>query len=414
MNISQTSVRADLLNCYQAALQAVHGHRCVVDYFSHQTERLDGKLAMVAIGKAAVAMADGALAVFPTQIGRGLVITKSGYAGGGLPDYPLIELIESAHPIPDARSLAAGSRLLAFLASLPPDIPVLFLISGGASALVEVLPEGLGLVDLQAVNTAMLAAGLSIEEMNRIRREISQIKGGRLIGSLGGRKVLNLLLSDVPGNDPAVIGSGLLVGTAQPTDLPQNLPEVVLSTLARTQKSTPVTQQAADIRTAILGDNQTAQQAAAVAARARGYEVHLYPVLLTGDLNAVADEIFTRLITGRPGIHIWGGETTVCLPTPAGRGGRNQHLALLLANRIRQMENLHILVAATDGSDGPTEDAGGLVDAYTVQRGEQEGFDVRACLAAADAGSFLEASGDLLSTGPTGSNVMDLIIACKT
>lgn len=407
------AVRNDLLACYQAGLQAVNGRRCVVDYFSGKAGRPQGQLAMAAIGKAAVAMAEGALAVFGEQIALGLVITKAGYEADSLQRHSQIELIESAHPVPDARSLAAGQRLIGFLHGLPDDMPVLFLISGGASALVEVLPAGIGLGELQTINTTMLAAGYAIDEINRVRKAVSLIKGGRLLNYIGGRPVINLLLSDVPGNYPGVIGSGLLIEAAQ-EPLPEDLPAGLMALLVRAQQPEMPPYRPSGVETAIIGDNQKARRAVARLARDKGYPVYCYPDLLTGDVNEVAERLITDLTATGAGIHIWGGEPTVRLPPRAGRGGRNQQLALLLAGRIKQSDNIQILVAATDGSDGPTGDAGGLVDGQTIIRGEQAGLSAQACLQAADAGAFLEASGDLISTGPTGSNVMDLIIACKT
>lgn len=415
-------IRTDLLDCFQMALQAVNGRECVKAYFAKQLNLPQGKLAMVAIGKAAVAMSEGAIQVFDSQISQGLVITKAGYAEQAFASHPHIEIIESAHPVPDARSLAAGQRLIGFLETLPDAMPVLFLISGGSSALVEVLPEGIELADLQMINTKMLAAGLSIAEMNRVRKAISLIKGGGLLDYIGERPVINLLLSDVPGNDPAVIGSGLLINTPQAINLPQNLPDKIVNVLLKLENNKTTTNCQTTrkatlkemLETSIIADNQKACEAAADCATNKGYPVKLYPGCLTADVNHTAEQIINQLNSTQPGIHIWGGEPTVCLPEKTGRGGRNQHLALLLARRIKGLDNFHILVAATDGSDGPTDDAGGLVDGQTIMRGGHEGFNVKACLDEANAGAFLEASGDLISTGPTGSNVMDLIIACKT
>ena len=405
--------RSNLLACLQAALQAVNGRDCVRDYCRASPWLQSKPLAMVAIGKAALSMAEGAIDVCGQQLSRGLVITKAGYAGPGFVSHPEVKIMESGHPLPDERSLLAGQVLIQFLQDLPDDMPLLFLISGGSSALVEVLPDGMDLADLQRINSYMLAAGMSIHAMNRVRQAISLIKGGRLLRFVGDRPVMNLLLSDVPGDDPAVIGSGLLIPTSQPSDIFATLPDEIRS-LLQSQPDDQNTEYRARVRTAIVGDNQMACAAAAKCARDKAYAVTVYDGYLTADVKEVADQIMTQFNAAAPGIYIWGGEPTVCLPEKPGRGGRNQHLALLLARRIRQTENIHILVAATDGSDGPGDDAGALVDGYTVQRGEQEGFDVENCLQAANAGAFLEASGDLISTGPTGSNVMDLIIVCKT
>lgn len=412
--LAQNSIRTDLLACFNTALQAVNGQRCVVDYFSSQANLPETGLALVAIGKAAVAMTEGAISALGARIEEGLVITKAGYAVDGFHSHPQIELIESAHPLPNERSLVAGQRLLVFLQGLPEDRTVLFLISGGTSALVEVLPEGLSLAELQAMNAELLAGGMTINEINRVRKRVSLIKGGGLLHYLGERPVLNLLLSDVPDNDTAVIGSGLLDMSQLQSSLPDNLPARVKNILTIQNKPSSSSRRQTGMTTAIIGDNQTACQAAAIAARDKGYQVHVHAGLLTANVNAVSGQIIEQLQGAEAGIHIWGGEPTVCLPVTPGRGGRNQQLALLLAERISLLDNIYILVAATDGSDGPGEDAGGLIDGQTILRGEQAGFNAQQCLQQANAGTFLEASGDLVSTGPTGSNVMDLIIACKT
>ena len=387
--------RALLLTLYQSALQAVEGRRCVANALRQGEPAFDHKdLALVAVGKAALSMAEGAVEVLGERIQAGLVITKAGYGPARIAHAEHIEIIEGAHPVPDARSLAAGRRLVDFLKALPADVPLLFLTSGGTSSLVEVLPETMNLTDLQQLNDSLLASGLAIAEMNRRRKQASLIKGGRLAGYLNERPVLNLLLSDVPDNALNVIGSGLLV--------PDERDEFFIDPACLES-----------IQYKIIADNQQACLAAKAAAEARGLPVRYYDTPLQGEVTQVAHDIMARLTKAKPGIHIWGGEPTVVLPEQPGRGGRNQQLALLLAVAIQQRPELHILVAATDGSDGPTEEAGALVDSETVRRGEQEGMSAQASLQRADAGRFLEASGDLISTGPTGTNVMDIVIAHK-
>lgn len=405
--------RNDLLDCFQHALQAVNGRECVKAYF-RQNKPLEGSFALVAIGKAALAMTDGAVDVFAGQIERGLVICKAGFMDGGCAHWPNINVIESAHPVPDERSLAAGQWLVEFISSLPDDMPVLFLISGGASALVEVLPAGMGLEELQKINTSMLASGMTIVEMNRVRKAISQIKGGRLLNYVGKRPVINLLLSDVPGDDPAVIGSGLLIKSSESQELPGNLPRALHELVKNSDEPRLVQPTDVNIQTRIIGSNRLAREAAANRAKQLGYPVRIHEEFLNSDVVELAENIIQQLEAGEAGIHIWGAEATVNLPDNPGRGGRNQHLALLLAERIQKSSNLQILVAATDGDDGVTEDAGAIVDGQTIRRGEQEGMNAMQCITRADAGSFLESSGDLVYTGPTGTNVMDLIIVCKT
>lgn len=397
-----------LLDIYAAALRAVDGRHAVRERLTRDAPA--GPLLMVAIGKAASAMAVGAADALGGRLAAGLVITRHGYAD---PCPPRTRVLEADHPLPGAASLAAGRTLLDFIAAAPPGAPFLFLISGGASALVEVLPPGVDTAQLHAANDWLLASGWDIGRINRVRRALSCIKGGRLAQRLAGHPVLNLLLSDVPGDDLAAIGSGLLVppaeGGTEPADsLPPWLQALV--------EAAPPLPQAGDfgaIRSEILRGNGDARDAAAAAGRDLGLAVHQVPGLLQGDAAAAGRTLAREVLAGAAGLYVWGGETTVRLPPQPGRGGRCQNLALAAAEKLAGHDEIYLLAAGTDGSDGPGEDAGALVDGSTVERGRLECFDARESLARADAGGFLEASGDLIQTGPTGSNVMDLVLALK-
>lgn len=403
--------RRQLLDIYAAALQAVDGLRLVGDYLGQHV--LPAPLYLLAIGKAAPAMAQGAQEALGPALQQGLVITKHGYGEPAGLDKGL-RLLEAGHPLPDASSLAAGAALLDFLQQAPADANLLFLISGGASALVEVLPEGMGLAQWQAVNDWLLASGWDIGRINRVRRALSRIKGGRLAAHLQGRRTWNLLLSDVPGDDPATIGSGLLVAPVTADATPYaGLPAPLLNTLPEPPASVAV-ESFTTITTEILGSNRDARIAAVAAAHALGLEVHAAPGLLQGDAAECGRTLASMLCDGPPGLYVWGGETTVQLPAEPGRGGRCQQLALAAAEVLAGRSDVFLLAAGTDGSDGPTEDAGALVDGGTLERAALDGFYAADCLRCADAGSLLEASGDLIQTGPTGSNVMDLVLALKT
>lgn len=400
--------RQQLLRVYAAVLKAVDGAAAAHNRLVHA--QVGQAVHLVAIGKAAVAMAHGACDALGDRLAAALVITKHGY---GDPDWrdPRVTLLEAGHPLPDADSLTAGDRLLQFIQQAPADAPFVFLISGGASALVEVLPEGVGLEQLRAANEWLLGCGWDIARINRIRRALSCIKGGRLARHLGERPVLNLLLSDVPGDDPAVIGSGLLVpDPLLSSPLPDGVPAWLRSLAARTPAPPAAV---AAVTTEMLLSNRDARVAALAAAIANGWQVHAVPGLVTGDALERGRELAASLLAGPHGLYILGGETTVRLPAVPGRGGRCQALALAAAQLLSGHEECYLLAAGTDGSDGPTEDGGALVDGGTIARGALGGLDADECLARADAGSFLEASGDLIQTGPTGSNVMDVILALK-
>lgn len=381
-----------LLHLFQAGVDAVGGRQA--------TERalreidLPDHVHLVALGKAADAMAEGALAVLGERLKSGLVITKHDHLSESIRSEGRLECHESGHPVPDDASLAAGQRLFDYVASLPADEWLVFLVSGGASALVEHLNEGLDLSDLKAETDKLLASGANIGEMNRHRRTLSQIKGGKLARQVTG-KVVQLLISDVPGDKPGDIGSGLLV----PDPATGMGPEL------------PVWQ---NIDTRIIASSSIAQAAVAEAAK----QLRLDVCQPTGSLDGAMPDVVNRLasVLGRselaPGIYIWGGEPTIVLPASPGRGGRNQHLSLALCHCLSEAGRpASLLVCGTDGTDGPTADAGGLVTESTLGRALDTGLDIDDCLARADAGSCLEKLGALVTTGPTGTNVMDLAIA---
>jgi glycerate 2-kinase len=405
------AVRNDLLYIYQAALARVSGFDAVKRHL--EREPLRGEYRLVAIGKAAASMAFGALTASGETIKAGLVITKHGHLDAGLDKYPHVRCLESDHPVPGEASLTAGAALLEFIEESPKDTRFLFLISGGASSLAEVLAEGMDLTKLRQLTDALLAGGLDITKMNQVRRGISRIKGGRLASYLKNRQATCLLISDVPGDDPAVIGSGPLVlsqNDAKPSDLPDTIRRLLSGTKLISAPDADVFK---SITVQIIAKLEDAKQAAAVEAQRLGYSASVYPEFLEGDAEQSAKLLSGRLIEAPTGVHIWGGETAVTLPSKPGRGGRNQHLALAAALELQGKEGLYLLAAGTDGTDGPTEEAGALVDGDTVSRGEVDGLVAKEYLRRADAGTFLEASGDLIRTGPTGTNVMDLVIGLK-
>ena len=405
-----TSVRDKLLTLYAAALDAVEGRNCVRHYLQNHplTEK---PVVLLAMGKAAAAMAAGACDVLDEQVIGGLMVTKEGHADIPLPE--CLTVREAAHPVPDERSLEAGQAVIELVSQLPQDCQLLVLTSGGASALVEALPSGIGLTELARLNRWLLGSGLSILEMNRIRQSISCLKGGKLAGLLKGQTATNLLISDVPGDDPAFIASGPFYTAALTAKDFIDLPDWVLTMQQQAAAETNPTPSEQVVPHIIVASNQLACEAALACARQNGWPAAYHPELLENDAGEVAVSLLDALDELPGGVHIWGGETTVCLPPEPGRGGRNQHLALVAAQRLAGRHDRWLLAAGTDGTDGPTADAGALVDGGTIERGETEGLDVEDCLARADAGSFLEASGDLLHTGPTGTNVMDLVLVWK-
>lgn len=403
--------RKSLIEIYQAALKRVEGRESVSNWLRQNP--FPGPLRVIAIGKAAQSMVRGAYDVLDRQIVQTLLISKYGHIDQAWCRQQGCLMHESAHPVPDENSLQGGQKLLDFIAS-DAELPLLFLISGGASSLVEVAINGLDLEDLARVNGWLLGSGLDILQMNTVRKALSRIKGGRLLAYLDQPRVVGLAISDVPGDDPAAIGSGLLTpdeglaGRLSTLTLPSWLQDR-LGRVEGRQADMP----AKPPKITIVANLQLAREAAADHAAKLGYRVSLRDEFLAGDAAATGKSLAQELLRGPSGIAIWGGETTVNLPSEPGQGGRNQHLALAAARELAGSSNCYLLAAGTDGSDGPTEDAGALVDGGTVSRAALHGMEVDRSLANADSGSLLEVSGDLISTGPTGTNVMDLVIGLR-
>ncbi|MCW8829326.1 MAG: glycerate-2-kinase family protein, partial [Gammaproteobacteria bacterium] len=308
---SITSQCQTILSIYQAALRSVEGEQAVSRYLAQHP--LLGEWAVVAVGKAAASMAQGAQHSLGDRIRSGLVITKYGHSDPRLSP-PCWRVVESGHPVPDGNSLAAGEALLAFVDTLPDEVPLLFLLSGGASALVEALPEGMTLPELEQLNNWLLGSGLAIGQMNTIRKHLSRLKGGRLARHLRGRRCLQLLISDVPGDDPASIGSAPLY-PPEGTTLPPGMPVWLQQLLERSVPLPAVGEpDFARIETHIIASNTLARKAAATAARAMGLGVIDHPGHYQGSAERVAEEFADQMVQGEPGVYLWGGESSVELP----------------------------------------------------------------------------------------------------
>ena len=400
--------RALLLDLYAAACTAVEGRRAVRAALATPDRRAaSSDWSLIAVGKAAGAMALGALDVLGPLVKRGIVISRAGHLDPDLKRWSAIRCLAGDHPLPGAASLAAGQDLVRFTSDTAAGERVLVLVSGGASSLVEVMSGGVSLEELRRVNEWGLASGLPIGAVNAIRCRLSQLKNGRLAALLSHTRAMALLISDVAGDDPAVIGSGLVAVTDAP--LPDSLPAWLLETIARAGPGMP----GATLPAEIIGTLEAALAAAVRAADARGLSARVLAPAAAGDVIAAASRFAHELVLTTEDVLLWGGETTVQLPAKPGRGGRNQQFALAAARLIAGHERLMLLAAGTDGSDGNTDDAGAIVDSGTLARAAGAGLEVEATLAAANAGPFLAAAGDLLHTGPTGTNVGDLVIGLR-
>lgn len=374
-----------LLDLLQAGLQRVDGRRCVREALT-ELAPAPARVWLAAVGKAAESMALGAHEALGAAIERTLLITRDAPTAARLVAGGAVETLLGAHPLPDERSLAAGERLLAWVDALPPEAQPMFLISGGASSLVEVLEAGVTLHDLEALTRQAFAQGIAIGELNARRAALSRIKGGRLAARLGGRPARALFVSDVPQDDPRVIGSGLMGPAGSGAD---------------------------QVERRVVASVDHAVAAVAAAAAELGLSVHAPTRRFEGDAARLAVRFAHELRLAGAQLCVWGGESTVQLPPHPGRGGRNQHLALAAARLIAGHADLMLLAAGTDGIDGLTEDAGALIDADTCARLRLAELDADRCLQQADSARALAASGDLVHTGPTGTNVGDLVIGLK-
>jgi glycerate 2-kinase len=378
------NARRVLLELFDAALRAVDGRACTARFL--RDVKLPAPVAVFAVGKAASAMAMGARDVFGGNLRSMLVITKHGHTDPEFDRDPRVLQLEAAHPVPDASSLVAGAELEARVAALPPEVFPVFLVSGGSSSLVEVLADGVTPGDLRALNEQGLAAGWDIATLNAGRAKLSRLKAGGVARILGARRALALFISDVPADDPDVIGSGLLGRDGAGADL---------------------------IERHVVASVDIAVRATVGAAQARGLEVEARATRFDGDAAQVAADFLAALRATHADGLVWGGESTVKLPDVHGRGGRNTHLALNVARALRPGERLLVLAAGTDGTDGPTSDAGAIVDAQSTDRAMLAGCDVERAWREFDSGTALEAAEDLVHTGPTGTNVGDILIAIK-
>jgi glycerate 2-kinase len=372
----QTGVCDRLAEFWFAGVGAVAGERVVAAALANDPP-FEPDL-VVAVGKAASSMCRGALSSV-TEYGRAIVVTKYGHAGDALAEFRNVSVLESGHPLPDQRSIVAGEILLEAIKGLGPGSRLLFLLSGGASALAEILPDDMELAEWQDRTEKMIGSGMTIEAINAERKKVSRIKDGKLLQYFRGKAARVYAISDVEGDDLAVIGSGLgqLIG-----------PEC-------------------EYDASVIGTNGIARASVAAAAIEAGLPVRVNQESLYDDVFELAPHIAETLREGEPGVYIWGGEPTVRLPDKPGDGGRNQSLALAIARGIKGRKEIAVLVAGTDGTDGPTDAAGACIDGDTCD-------DLAAAedaLAAADAGTFLGARGSLFVTGATHTNVMDLVVA---
>jgi len=414
--LSIPNAKALLRAMFESAIAATQPALCVPPYLPNPPS---GRLIVIGAGKASAAMAQAVETHWPSPL-EGLVVTRYGYSVPCV----RIEIVEAAHPVPDAAGINAARRILDRVRGLGPDDQVLCLISGGGSALLPLPGEGLTLADKQAVNRALLNSGATISEINCVRRHLSAIKGGRLAAACHPAPVINLLISDVPGDDPVDIASGPTI--ADPTTCADacaildryeiNVPVAVRTLLESGAGETvkPGDRRLANIETHLIATPQRALEAAAAIAGQAGLAAHILSDRIEGEARDVGTVMagIARQVARRsqpfppPCVLLSGGETTVTV-RGQGRGGRNVEFLLALAIALDGHPGIHALAGDTDGVDGQEEIAGAALAPDTLARAWAQGIRPRDHLSNNNGHGFFQSLGDSVITGPTLTNVND-------
>ncbi|MER8917652.1 glycerate kinase [Mesorhizobium sp. M0761] len=411
-----------LISIFNAAVAAADPERTIRD---HLPARPKGRTIVIGAGKGSAQMAAAFEKVWDGPI-EGLVVTRYGYGAR----CERIEIIEAAHPVPDAAGLEASRRLLEKVQGLTADDLVVALISGGGSALLPSPAAGLTLADEIAVNEALLASGAPIAAMNTIRKHLSTIKGGRLAAAAWPAKLVSLVVSDIPGDNPALVASGPTVpdsgnradALASIAAYGMKLPDAVMAHINSPEADAPDLDDQRFSRNEVhlIASAGVSLEASAAEAKRQGIEAVILSDSIEGEARevggvhaAIAREVATRNRPfKKPVLILSGGETTVTLRAPVdgkrGKGGRNSEFLLAFAIGISGAEGIHALAADTDGIDGSEDNAGAFADGSTVSRMRAAGIDAKAMLAGNNAWTAFNAIGDLFVPGPTGTNVNDL------
>lgn len=436
--MNRLDVRQTAWRIMQAALDAVDPKAAIANHLQAHPNVLDqirastGRVIVVGAGKAGAPMAEAIVDALGDKITAGHVVVKYGHAetlSEALQQSP-IQVVEAGHPVPDQAGMDAAQTIAHLLDSATADDVVICLISGGGSALLTLPVPVLNLDDLQATTKSLLAAGASINQVNTIRKHLSQVKGGQLAQRAAPAFTYSLILSDVVGDPLEIIASGPTVpdpstfsdawAIVAQYKLQDDLPAAVTQYLQ--SDTSPETPKADDplfnrVHNIIVGSNRLAAQAAVQTAQADGFDARLLTTFVEGEAREVG-KVFAGLAKGlvydeglasRPACLVAGGETTVTL-RGSGQGGRNQEMALAAAIALAGWSNVMLACLGTDGTDGPTNAAGAFADGETLSRAQVLGLDALDYLQRNDAYNFFAPLDDLLLTGPTQTNVNDLII----
>jgi hydroxypyruvate reductase len=425
-----------------AALEAVEPGEAVQRFLKRSGEELSAgeyrydlsrfrRVLVVGAGKAGAPMARAAAQVLGARISQGIVLVKEGYAGSSQTLHG-IEIVEAGHPIPDERGIRGARQIANLFAETREDDLVIGLISGGASAIMVSLPEGISLAELQELTALLLASGASVDEINTIRKHIEALKGGKLARQAFPASLITLILSDVVGDPLEVIGSGPSVpdpttyadafNILQKYNILEAAPQTIRVHLERGLRGEiPETPKPGEtifrnVRNILIGSNALAAEAALRQAQAEGFHTLLLTTYLQGEarqagrlLASIARQIARdgRPLS-RPACLVAGGETTVTLQGK-GLGGRNQELALGAVSELAGLREVALVSLASDGGDGVTGAAGAVVTGETLERARSASFEPSFFLSRNDSYNFFDPLGDLLEPGPTQTNVNDLV-----
>jgi glycerate 2-kinase len=427
------AVRALLKNIYVEALESVRGERLVERLGAPQDDHWrisyrgkvidwplhpDGRIVVIGAGKAAGSLAKGLETLLGDRICDGCIIVKHGHAE------PLLKRIrqrQAGHPIPDAQGVEATTEMLRTVEGLTERDTVIVLLTGGASALMVAPADGVTLEEKAAATDLLLRSGASIEEINAVRKRLSRVKRGGLLEHIGPASVLTLLMSDIPSGDLCMIGSGPTIAPREDAASPmailtrygleQAVPASILDVLAK--ESSPAPQVVGRQEQLMLADSAMLVEAVHGIAAREGLAVYDVDAAMAGNTHDAALKMAAALWAvppqDRPALLVSAGETTLQVKG-AGLGGRNQEFALVAALALAGEYNAALLAAGTDGTDGPTDAAGAFADGALHKRAAAAGLDAKDMLARNDSYHLFEATGDLFRMGPTGTNVMDLVL----
>lgn len=414
--MSEFNPRLFLADLFHAAVDAADPSKMLKNFLPEPPK---GRLVVVGAGKASAHMAAALEAAYPGPL-EGLVVTRHGSA---VP-CSRIEIVEGAHPVPDEGSFSAARRMMALVNGLGPDDTVLALVSGGGSSLLCLPPDAVPAADKQAVNAELLRSGATIHEMNCVRKHVSQIKGGRLAAAAHPARVVTLVISDIPGDDPSLVASGPTVPSAatraDALDIirryEMKLPQSVMKWMDGGACEAPRPDDTAFARDEVhvIAAAQLSLEAAAEKAQEAGIAAHILSDAIEGEASDVG-QVLAALARqaalrgqpfARPCVILSGGETTVTV-RHKGRGGRNSELLLSAAFGLQGLSNVHALAADTDGIDGSENNAGAFADGGTIRALQEKGLKPRDFLAGNDAYSAFAAVDALFVPGPTSTNVND-------